>query len=38
MRVPGVVFACAGATALAIDAPYVRNGEGTIKLDSRDRQ
>lgn len=38
MRVPGVVFACAGATALAIDAPFVRNGEGTIKLDSRDRQ
>lgn len=37
MRVPGVVFACAGATTLAIDAPYVRNGEGAIKLDSRDR-
>ncbi len=38
MRIPGMVFACAGATALAIDAPYVRNGSGTIKLDSRDRE
>jgi pimeloyl-ACP methyl ester carboxylesterase len=37
MRTPGLVYACAGATTLAIDAPYVRNGRGSISFTSRDR-
>jgi pimeloyl-ACP methyl ester carboxylesterase len=37
MRTPGVVYACAGATTLAIDAPYVRSGRGSISFTSRDR-
>jgi len=37
MRDPAIVYACAGATALAIDAPYVRAGTGSIKFTRRDR-
>ena len=37
MRAPAIVYACAGATTLAIDAPYARAGTGSIKLTRRDR-
>jgi len=37
MREPAIVYACAGATTLAIDAPYVRAGTGSIKLTRADR-
>ena len=37
MRDPAVVYACAGATTLAVDAPYARTGSGSIKLTRRDR-
>lgn len=37
MRVPALVYACAGATTLAIDAPYVRTGRGTITFTRLDR-
>jgi pimeloyl-ACP methyl ester carboxylesterase len=38
MREPAIVYACAGATTLAIDAPYARSsGRGSITFTSRDR-
>jgi uncharacterized protein len=37
MRVPAIVYACAGATTLAIDAPYVRGDRGSITFTPRDR-
>ncbi len=37
MRTPGIVYACAGATTLAIDAPYARSGRGSISFTPRDR-
>ena len=37
MRIPGIVYACAGATTLAIDAPYARSGRGSITFTPRDR-
>jgi len=38
MRVPAIVYACAGATTLAIDAPYARSsGRGSITFTPRDR-
>jgi uncharacterized protein len=37
MREPAIVYACSGATTLAIDAPYARAEAGSIKLTRRDR-
>ena len=38
MRVPATVYACAGATTLAIDAPYARSSSrGSITFTPRDR-
>lgn len=34
---PATVYACAGATTLAIDAPFVRSGRGSISFTPRDR-
>lgn len=37
MRIPALVYACAGSTTIAIDAPYVRTGQGTITFTRLDR-